>query len=585
MHSNSQLGGRPRQRRGLSGLIDYTLGMAFPDPILLQLTRSLLEAAAEDMGTTLQRVAFSANIKERRDFSCAIFDAAGRMLAQAAHIPVHLGAMPASVAAVLAHFENGVGDGSSAACGFADQHVSTREAAREELHDAEPSSKPSTSPLREGDVAVVNDPYTGGSHLPDITLVSPIYVAGTCIGYAASRAHHADVGGISPGSFALAKHIDEEGYRMPPTILYTADGANAAVMGPFLGAVRNPAERLGDLEAQLAANTVGSRAVQRLVGQFGVDHLAVYSQALLDYSAAFMRRAIASIPPGVYRFEDVMDGDGFDAVNIPIRAVVIIDGEKATVDLTGSADAVPGPINCPRAVACSAVYYCFCCLMDATVPLNQGCFSAIEVITRPGSIVDAVYPSPVVAGNTETSQRIVDVVLGALAQALPDSIPAASSGTMSSLTFGSRGSGDVWTYYETIAGGAGAGPRRPGAHAVHTHMTNTLNTPAEAMEMQYPLRVRRFERAIGTGGLGKHAGGDGVVREIEILADVSGTVLSERRANRPWGLAGGSPGMVGVNSIVRWDGSEESIGGKAAFTASVGDRVKIITSGGGGWGA
>jgi N-methylhydantoinase B len=518
--------------------------MATADPILLQLTRSLLEAAAEDMGTTLQRVAFSANIKERRDFSCAIFDSTGRMLAQAAHIPVHLGAMPASVAAVLA----------------------------------------ALPPLEEDDVAVVNDPYTGGSHLPDITLVSPIFVLDRCIGYTASRAHHADVGGISPGSFALAKHIDDEGHRMPPAILYTADGANPAVMEPFLKAVRKPAERLGDLEAQLAANMVGARAVQRLASQFGLDHLTEYSQALLDYSAAFMRRAIAGIPRGVYRFADAMDGDGFDAVNIPIRAVVTLDGEKATVDLTGSADAVPGPINCPRAVACSAVYYCFCCLMDSAVPLNQGCFSAIEVITRPGSIVDAVHPSPVVAGNTETSQRIVDVVFGALAQALPDRIPAASSGTMSSLTFGSRGSEDVWTYYETIAGGAGAGPHRPGAHAMHTHMTNTLNTPAEALEMQYPLRVRRFERAVGSGGTGKHAGGDGVVREIEILADASGTVLSERRANRPWGLAGGSPGTAGVNSITRGDGSEESLGGKAQFTASAGDRVRIITPGGGGWG-
>ncbi len=519
--------------------------MGAPDPILLQLTRSLLEAAAEDMGTTLQRVAFSANIKERRDFSCAIFDSAGQMLAQAAHIPVHLGAMPASVAAVLA----------------------------------------ALPPLKKDDVAVVNDPYTGGSHLPDITLVSPIYVEDACIGYTASRAHHADVGGISPGSFALARHIDDEGYRMPPAILYTGELANPAVMGPFLKAVRNPAERLGDLEAQLAANTVGMRAVQRLARQFGIDHLRKYSQALLDYSAAFMRRAIAGIPRGVYRFEDVMDGDGFDAVNIPIRAVVIIDGEKAIVDLTGSSDAVAGPINCPRAVACSAVYYCFCCLMDSAVPLNQGCFSAIEVITRPGSIVDAVYPSPVVAGNTETSQRIVDVVLGALSQALPDRIPAASSGTMSSLTFGSRGSGDVWTYYETIAGGAGAGPHRFGADAVHTHMTNTLNTPAEAMEMQYPLRVRRFEKANGTGGNGKHSGGDGVVREMEILADVSGTVLSERRTNRPWGLAGGSAGQAGANSIIRSDGTEEPIAGKAKFVVSTGDRVKIVTSGGGGWGA
>jgi N-methylhydantoinase B len=517
--------------------------MDVPDPILLQLTRSLLEAAAEDMGTTLQRVSFSANIKERRDFSCALFDATGRLLAQAAHIPVHLGSMPASVRAVL------------------DQ----------------------LPPLVDGNVAVVNDPYAGGSHLPDITLVSPIYFEKARIGYAACRAHHADVGGITPGSMALARHIDEEGHRMAPAILYTAYGPNALVMDPFLKAVRNPAERLGDLDAQLAANTIGVRAVQRLASQFGARHLADYSQALLDYSAAFMARAIAAIPPGVYRFEDVMDGDGFDAIDIPIRVKLTVGSDRVIVDLTETADAVTGPINCPRAVACSAAYYCFCCLMDSAVPLNEGCFSAIEVVTRPGSLVDARYPSPVVAGNTETSQRIVDVIFGALAQALPARIPAASSGTMSSLTLGSRG-GAVWTYYETIAGGAGAGPKRAGAHAVHTHMTNTLNTPAEALEMQYPLCVLRFERSRGSGGTGQHLGGDGAVREIEMLGDVEGTVLSERRTIRAWGLGGGAQGAAGMNTISQADGAEQSLGGKAHFVAGRGAKIRIVTPGGGGWG-
>jgi N-methylhydantoinase B len=515
------------------------------DPILLQLTRSLLEAGAEEMGTTLQRVSFSANIKERRDFSCALFDAKGRLLAQAAHIPVHLGAMPASVQAIL--------------------------------HDL--------PPLCEGDVAVVNDPYAGGSHLPDITLVSPIFFDSQCIGYSACRAHHADVGGITPGSMALARHIDEEGHRMPPGILYTAVGPNASVMEPFLKAARNPSERLGDLDAQLAANTIGVRAVQRLVKQFGVDHLVFYSQSLLDYSAAFMSRAIASIPAGTYRFEDVMDGDGFDAIHIPIRVKLTVKPDRVMVDLTQTADAVPGPINCPRAVACSAAYYCFSCLMDPAAPLNQGCFSVIDVVTRPGSLVDARYPSAVVAGNTETSQRIVDVIFGALAQALPGRIPAASSGTMSAFALGGRGgAGPVWTYIETICGGAGAGPQGPGIHAVHTHMTNTLNTPAEALEMQYPLRVRRFERARNSGGAGQHPGGDGVIREIEILAEVEGTLLSERRTVQPWGLAGGDSASAGVNTLIDPDGAESPLGGKAHFVAGVGTRVRIVTPGGGGWG-
>jgi N-methylhydantoinase B len=517
--------------------------MQVADPILLQLTRSLLEAGAEDMGTTLQRVSFSANIKERRDFSCAIFDASGRLLAQAAHIPVHLGAMPASVRAVL--------------------------------HDL--------PPMDEGDVAVVNDPYAGGSHLPDVTLVSPIYFGGVRIGYSASRAHHADVGGITPGSMALARHIDDEGHRMPPSILYTEAGANPLVMDPFLKAVRNPAERLGDLDAQLAANTIGVRAVQRLAKQFGAEHLEQYSRALLDYSAAFMSRAIAAIPPGVYRFEDVMDGDGFDAVDIPIRLKLTVESNRVIVDLSETADAVAGPINCPRAVACSAAYYCFSCLMDSAAPLNEGCFSAIDVITRPGSLVDARYPSAVVAGNTETSQRIVDVIFGALAQALPNKIPAASSGTMSAFALGSRND-PVWTYIETIPGGSGGGPSRSGTHAVHTHMTNTLNTPAEALEMQYPLRVRRFERARNSGGAGQHPGGDGVIREIEILGEVEGTILSERRTKQPWALAGGSAGAAGANTFISPDGTEASLGGKAHFVAGPGCRIRIVTPGGGGWG-
>jgi N-methylhydantoinase B len=517
--------------------------MNTPDPILLQLTRSLLEAAAEDMGITLQRVAFSANIKERRDFSCALFDSTGRLLAQAAHVPVHLGSMPASVQSILARL----------------------------------------GPLNPGDVAIVNDPFAGGTHLPDITLLSPVYFEAELIGYAASRAHHADVGGISPGSMTLSRTIHEEGHRIAPALIQKSGVINPQVLGPLLAAVRTPAERQGDLDAQLAAATVGIRDVQRLALQLGRENLAVYSQALLDYSATFTARTIAAIPPGEYHFEDAMDDDGFTDQPIWIRLKLTIQGDRATLDFSSTDDSVTGPVNCPRAVTCSAAYYCFACLLTEKIPLNEGCFRNITVITRPGSLLDAQYPSAVVAGNTETSQRVVDVIFGALQKAMPDRIPAASSGSMSSVALGSLHA-PVWTYYETIPGGTGAGPLSSGTPAMQSHMTNTLNTPAEALEMQYPLRVLRFERAPHTGGHGAHPGGDGVCRELQVLCDVQGTILSDRRQRPPWGAASGSAGAVGANKLILPDGTEINLGGKKQFAAPSGSKIQITTPGGGGWG-
>ena len=510
------------------------------DPIELELMRNFFEAAASEMGITLQRVAFSANIKERRDFSCAIFDVDGQLLAQAAHIPVHLGSMPASVDAV-----------------------------RQRL-----------GPLADGDVAIVNDPFAGGTHLPDITIVSPICVAGNVIGYAANRAHHADVGGSSPGSMTLSRSIDEEGIRIEPSLLHRNGERDEGLLQRILDAVRTPDERLGDLDAQFAANTVGARAIERLVAREGVEKMRTYGRALLDYSQTFMSRTIASIPPGSYDFSDVMDDDGAGSDSIPIRVRLIIEGDRATVDFRDSADQLPGCINCPEAVTRSAVYYCFACLLDEQVPFNAGCFRNIQVLTRPGTLVHATYPAAVVAGNTETSQRVVDVVFGALAQALPHCIPAASCGTMSSIALGAEG----WTYYETVGGGSGAAQGFDGASAVQCHMTNTLNTPAEALEMQYPLRVLRFERAVGTGGSGTYRGGDGVVRELEALADCEGTILSDRRSSHPYGLAGGSPGASGTNIIIKSDGSCLPVAGKARFQLNAGEKLRIQTSGGGGWG-
>jgi N-methylhydantoinase B len=514
------------------------------DPVELELTRNLFEAAAEEMGITLQRVAFSANIKERRDFSCALFDPDGELLAQAAHIPVHLGSMPASVTAV-----------------------------RQRL-----------GPLNDGDAAIVNDPFAGGTHLPDITLVSPVFAQGALVGYAANRAHHADVGGVSPGSMTLSRHIDEEGIRIEPSLLFRSGVRDEALLERILSAVRTPDERVGDLDAQLAANVVGARALARMVERQGAETVLRYGRALLDYSRAFMSRAIAAMPRGQWRFEDVMDDDGAGSGPVRIRATLTLDGSLAAVDLRESDRQAPGCVNCPEAVTRSAVYYCFACLLneaaDGAVPLNGGCFRDIDVLTTPGTVVHALYPAAVVAGNTETSQRVVDVVLGALAAAMPDRIPAASCGTMSSVALGGRG----WTYYETVGGGSGAGPRWNGEPAVQCHMTNTLNTPAEAIEMQYPLRVRRFERAAGTGGAGKFAGGDGIVRELEALADCEGTILSDRRASRPYGLQGGADAAAGVNEIITRDGPAR-LGGKAKFSLRPGEVLRIRTPGGAGWGA
>lgn len=489
-----------------------------PNPVELQLTQTLLEAAAEQMGAVLQRTAFSANIKERRDFSCALFDAQGAMLAQAAHIPVHLGSMPASVVFVLEAFPDLAGP------------------------------------------ALVNDPFHGGSHLPDVTLVSPIDDEGVRVGYAASRAHFADIGGEFPGGMGLSTHIDQEGVRMPPMLL--ADGLEKLRAG-----VGNPTEVLGDIDALVAANKVGGAALLRIVT---ASDFAQTAAALADHAREFMRLTLADIPDGTYHAKDVLDDDGAGTFDVPIRCAITIDGETATVDLGHSGDAVPGCVNCPAAVTFSAVVYCFVCLMRdrfPDAPINTGSFTGIAVDTRVGSVLHAAYPSAVCAGNTETSQRVVDVVFAALAKALPAVVPAASCGTMNSLALAGSG----WSYYETVPGGAGASSTTAGTSAVQTHMTNTRNTPAEALEMQYPMRVLRYELADNAPDAGM-PGGSGVVREIEVLAEARVTLLGERRRNPPPG------GHAGANLA---DGT--ALNGKAAWTAKPGGRIKQTTPSGGGY--
>ena len=495
--------------------------------IELEIMRLRLEAAGEEMGIVLQRTAWSANIKERRDFSCAVFDAEGRLIAQAAHVPVHLGSMPESVSAALAAF-------------------------------------PELSP---GQAVMLNDPYAGGTHLPDITLVEPAFFENHLIGYVASRAHHADVGGISPGSMTLSRHIDEEGVRFGPTLV-TDETVETLIAG-----MRNPPERRADLHAQRAANRAGVSALSRLCAETSAMKVGEAMAELLAYSSRSAKAAIAAIPHGEYVAEDRMDDDGTPGgPPTAIRVAITREGEGLRVDFTQSDAQAAGCVNCPAAVTRSAVYYVLGCLMrrfvGEGVPLNAGAFEAVEVLTKPGTIVHAEYPAAVVAGNTETSQRVVDVVLSALRAALPEVVPAESCGTMSSIALGTG----EWTYYETIAGGSGAGPGWDGEPGVQCHMTNTLNTPAEALELQYPLRVRRFELREGSGGPGEHKGGEGAIREIEVLAACEATLITDRRVFPP------GSGSIGRNTL-----SGRDVGGKAHLRLKAGDRLRIETPGGSGW--
>lgn len=526
------------------------------DPITLELYRHRLAGVAEEMGITLRRTGYSPNIKERLDFSCATFDGEGRMIAQAAHIPAHLGAMPASVQTILDRF----------------------------------------STWEPGDVVIVNDPFEGGNHLPDITMVSPVFTgdedshsgSGTRKPdfFVASRAHHADVGGMSPGSLPLSTEIYQEGIIIPPIKLYQRGVLNNDVLRLILRNVRTPDERRGDLAAQRAAAAVGEQRLRALVATFGREEVLTYAAALQEYSERLTRAAIATWPDGVYPFEDVLElVEGERVTLVPIRVTATIAGDSITFDFTGTAPEMRGSLNSVIAIAQSACYYVVRCLVGDDVPMNAGCFAPVTIIAPEGCIVNAQTPAAVAAGNTETSQRITDVVLGALAQALPDRIPAASQGTMNNLTVGGRRlDGAYYTYYETIAGGMGASPSGDGLSGVQVHMTNTLNTPIEALEMVFPFRLLRYGLREGSGGKGAHRGGDGVVREYLLLAPATVTIMSERRTVAPWGLAGGEPGAPGRNVLIHADGREEELPSKFTRYLEAGTRLRVETPGGGGWG-
>lgn len=520
------------------------------DPIRLEIFKHLLSAVPEEMGALLRRASYSPNIKERLDFSCAIFDAGGDMIAQAAHIPVHLGAMPLSVKAAVERF-----------------------------------SRRGAQPLAPGDVIILNDPYHGGSHLPDITLVSPVFLEdGRLFGFSASRAHHADVGGMAAGSMPIARHVIQEGLILPPVKLYAAGERVDGVWELILANVRTPVERAGDLRAQLSANAKGAARMQELAGRYGPDELTAYIHALYDYTERLIRTLLLHTGDGHYFFEDALDDDGIEARPAPVRAAVNITGDSVIVDFSGSSPQRQGSINAVRSITLSAVAYVFRCLLGGDVPNNAGALRPIEVRTQPGSIVDATWPAPVAGGNVETSQRIVDTLLGALAQAFPERIPAASQGTMNNtLIGGSRSDGSAYTYYETIAGGMGGSAARRGASARHSHMTNTRNTPVEALEYTYPLRIERYEIRRGTGGRGTHPGGDGLRRDIRVLGPAEASLITDRRNLRPYGLAGGEPGAKGENVIIR-GGEEHSAPTKGTLDLQEGDVLSIRTPGGGGWG-
>ena len=533
-----------------------------PTAASLSIFRHLFDSVAEEMGVTLERAAYSPNIKERLDFSCAVFlgnagtehSRNGRLLAQAAHIPVHLGAMPASVQAAISH----------------------------------------CAPFHPGDVIILNDPYLGGNHLPDITLVSPVFIPLTPSPphpltpsfFVASRAHHADVGGMSPGSMPLSTELYQEGIIIPPIKLVEAGKRNDAVWQLILRNVRTPAERDGDLAAQSAAHATGEKRLAQIVERYGLEESLVHANALVDYANKLTRTAVSQIPNGCYTFTDYLDNDGQSDTPLPIKATITIEDDKMTVDFTGTAAAVDGNINAVPAITESAVAYCLRCaalaITQTDIPMNQGAFEPLNVVVERGSLLDPEPPHAVAAGNVETSQRIVDVVFGAMAQALPDLIPAAGQGTMNNLTFGGHADGP-FAYYETIGGGSGAGPEQDGGSGMHVHMSNTLNTPVEALEYSYPLRIQEYSLRHGSGGDGKQQGGDGLVRAIEFLTPVQVTVTSERRTHTPYGLHGGESGQQGQNSLTH-EGNEKILPGKFTQRLAANDVLKIETPGGGGWG-
>jgi len=510
----------------------------------LTVMESRLSAIPREMGAALARMAFSPNIKERLDFSCALLGAEGEMLAQAAHIPVHLGAMPASVRHVVKAFPR----------------------------------------LQPGDVVMLNDPFHGGSHLPDITMVSPLFVPGEDLPVAmsATRAHHADVGGMTPGSLPDSRSIFQEGLRIPPVLLVKQGELQEGILDLLCANSRSPAERRGDVRAQIQAHHLGGIRFQDLVGGIGGTEFRRWMQELDAYAERMSRAFLQDLPRGQWQSEDALEG------GIGIRVRLTSDGTGLRFDFRGSDPAMQGSLNTVHAVCESAVQYVYLCVMNSAQglpPLHGAVFRALQVKTRPGSVLDAGPPHAVAGGNVETSQRIVDVVLDVWAQMLPGRLPAQSQGTMNNVTMGGPGRGEEpFAYYETLGGGAGAGPEQPGEDGIQVHMTNTLNTPVEALEFAYPLRVRSYSFRRGSGGQGASPGGEGLIREWEALVPVEVSLLTERRSRGPSGLEGGEAGIPGCQWIERADETREDLDPRGHWHLQPGDVLHVETPGGGGYG-
>lgn len=510
----------------------------------LEIYQNILSSIAEEMGVVLIRAGFSPNIKERRDLSCAIFLANGDMIAQAAHIPIHLASMSFAVRAVLDMPE-----------------------------------------INEGDILILNDPFRGGTHLPDITCIMPVFHNRKLEFFVASRAHHADIGGLTPGSMPLSTSIDEEGILISPSKLYKKGKLNRRLFNEILNSTRDPEEREGDFNAQVGAIELGEKRIRETIKKYSLNKIKQAGAELLDYSEKIMKEVIRQIPDGTYEFEDYLDNDGAGTNKIPIKAKITIKGKRAKVDLRGSSKRVRGNLNAPYSVTTAATIYVFQCLAPLTMPLNSGPLRAVEIIVDDNSILNAKYPSAVVGGNVETSQRVVDVVFGALSDAVPKKVPAASAGSMSNFTFGGvnpRTKRD-YAYYETIAGGMGGRYGLDGVSAVQTHMTNTLNTPVESLERELPVMLNSYSIRKDSGGKGRYKGGDSIVREYKFLSPATVSMITERRKFSPYGIEGGKPGKRGKNSLIRRN-KESILKPKATFEVKKGDSIRIETPGGGGWG-
>jgi len=509
----------------------------------LSLFSHRLAAICEEMGAVLKRSAISPNIRDREDFSCALFTAQGELISQAAHIPVHLGSMAFAMIDVVERFQ-----------------------------------------WQQDDMILFNDPCLGGTHLPDITVVSPIFLDARLVAFAATRAHHADIGGASPGSMGVETRLEDEGLILSPRYWFQAGIENPQVKQLFYKYVRAPDERMGDLSAQRAACMLGA---QRLI-ELGIVQLENMFGSLIRVSEEYGHTAIASVPDGEYSFEDKLEDDGLGSGSLAIHVRIHVKGNDVTVDFDGTSGQSNGPVNCPLAVTAASVFYVFRCLMPANTPQTAAVFRSISIRAEEGCLVHAKTGAPVAAGNVETSQRIVDVMLGALSQAIPDRIPAAAQGTMNNVIFGGNDGAakesNTWVYYETLAGGMGAYAGGDGLSAVQCHMTNTRNSSIEVLEMHYPLRVCQYTVRKESGGEGRFKGGNGLIRQWEVLQDCHLSLLTERRNSVPYGLSGGKPGQAGRNRLCR-NGVWSELSAKGSWQLKAGDIVRIETPGGGGFGS